>query len=547
MTLQETSAPTPMGREKKGHAMRGIIVGLTIVALSLVLASCAQKQHKQLESDLGYDALYKAMKKEEQDFVKARAREDQMQRRQEQLEAAIQPVLPEFNPLDETTISISVQEETLHNVLYIIARNAGLNLIIEPGISLDNRVTISFEDAQSSLVVDKLLQAYDLAWEVKENVLYVNRFVEKVFDLDFVNTKTEVTTKAGGDIFGGALAAAGGGGAGDLSGEFKVDTSLKSKLEDDSLYGVLEKGVKKILEGGAAGATPDQIGMFSLDPVAGQLMVRTTPGKMRAIARMINNLKTKLSRQVVIDARILEVRLSDEFSLGIDWNWVSRRLAFEHPLTVNYVGHNTLKSITGSNQNDIVTIAGKVGDDTINSAIQAMQTFGGIKIVANPHVRAKHGQPALFTSGSSQKYVSEIKRDTDTNGNITFSVTTSTVFNGVMLGVVAYIGDDNKIDMQIYPIKSEVDSTSLALTDVTAAGDKITLPKVDVKNVMSTVRVNPGDVIILGGLIDKTTGKTDAGIPGLSDIPILGWAFKGRSQTEAVRELVIIMDIRVVE
>lgn len=524
--------------------MRGIIIGLTIVALSLVQVSCGQKQHKQLESNLGYDALYKALKKEDQDFVKARARENQMQRQKEELEAAIQPVLPEFNPLDETTISISVQDETIHNVLFIVARNAGLNLIIEPGISLDNRVTISFEDAQSSLVVDKLLLAYDLAWEVKENVLYVNRFMEQTFDLDFVNTKTEVTTAAGGDIFGGALQGASGSGTSDLSGEFKVDTSLKGKMDEDSLYGVVQVSVKNII---GEGSDSKDKGFFSLDPVAGQLMVRTTPSKMRSIAKMINNLKTKLSRQVVIDARILEVRLSDEYSLGIDWNWVSQRIAFQHPWTVTYSGHNLLSNVTGSNQNSVLTIAGKVGDDTVNSAIQAMQVFGGVKIVANPHVRAKHGQPALFTSGTSQRYVSEIQRDTDTNGNITFSVTTSTVFEGVMLGVVAYIGDDNKIDMQIYPIKSEVDDASLALTDVTASGDKISLPKVDVKNVMSTVRVTPGDVIILGGLIDKTTGKTDRGIPGLSEIPFLGWAFKGRATTEVVRELVIIMDIRVVQ
>lgn len=525
--------------------MRGIIIGLTIVALSLVQVSCGQKQHKQLESNLGYDALYKAMKKEDQDFVKARARENQMQRQQEMIEAAIQPVLPEFNPLDETTISISVQDETIHNVLFIVARNAGLNLIIEPGISLDNRVTISFEDAQSSLVVDKLLMAYDLAWEVKENVLNVNRFMEQTFDLDFVNTKTEVTTSAGGDIFGGALQSAqGGSGAGDLSGEFSVDTELKSQLDESSLYGVVKETVKDIIE---AGKEQENKGFYSLDPVAGQLMVRTTPSKMRTVAKMINNLKMKLSRQVVIDARILEVRLSDEYSLGIDWNWVSRRLAFEHPWTVTYSGHNLLSTVTGSNQNSVMTIAGKVGDDTVNSAIQAMQVFGGVKIVANPHVRAKHGQPALFTSGTSQRYVSEIQRDTDTNGNVTFSVTTASVFEGVMLGVVAYIGDDGKIDMQIYPIKSEVDDASLALTDVTATGDKISLPKVDVKNVMSTVRVTPGDVIILGGLIDKTTGKTDRGIPGLADIPVLGWAFKGRATTEVVRELVIIMDIRVVQ
>lgn len=528
--------------------MRGTILWMCAVMLGLGLAACsgAQQQHKQLDSNMGYDALYKALKKEEQEFQKARSREDQLQRRQEQLDAAIEPETPEFNPLDETTISISVQEETIHNILYIVARNAGLNLVIEPGISLDNKATVSFEDSQSSLVVEQLLEAYDLAWQVKQNILYVSRFKEQIFDLDFVNVKNKVTSKSGGDIFGGALASAkGGGGSADLSGEFKVDTELSGDVKSDSLYGVITKSVESVLKSGATGANEDS-GYYSLDPVAGQLLVRTTPGKIRAIAKMVNNLKAKLSRQVIIDARILEVTLSDDFTLGIDWNWISRRLAFEHPWTVNFMGRSDVATLTRADS-ALLSVSGKVGDDTVNSAIQAMQTFGGVKTVSNPHIRAKHGQPALFTSGTSQRYVSQINRDTDTNGNITFSTQTSTVFQGVMLGVVAYITDDGKIDMQIYPIKSDVDAASLALVDVTASGDRISLPSVDVKNIITNVRVNNGDVIILGGLISKETGKTDTGVPGLKDIPGLGWMFKTRVQTEAVRELVVIMTIKVVQ
>ena len=552
MTLQETSAPTPKGREKKGHAMRGIIVGLAIVALSLVLASCSQQQHKQLESDLGYDALYKSLKKEDQDFVKARAREEQMQRRQEKLDASIQPVLPEFNPLDESTISISVQEETIHNVLYIIARNAGLNLIIEPGISLDNKITISFEDAQSSLVVDRLLQAFDLAWSVKENVLYVKKFVDQIFDLDFVNSKTEVTTKSGGDIFGGALSSATGSGTGDIKGEFTVTTALKGQVEESSLYGVVRKSVDDILNGQSSGSSPADNGYFTLDPIGGQLAVHTTPAKIRAVAKMINNLKMKLSRQVVIDARILEVKLNKSFNLGIDWNWVSTRLSYGSPWVVNYVGHSDVTSQAGGTAaaassaraaKSLLTVSGKFGDNVIQSAIEAIETFGGVKTLANPHVLAKHGQPAMFTSGTSSKYVSQITQTTDANGNIISTPTTSSVFDGIMLGVVTYINDDGKVDMQVYPIQSKVDLTKTTVV----SNNQITLPVVQVKNVMTSTRVSDGDGVILGGLIDKSTDNTDEGVPGLKDIPGLGWLFKTRAASDNVRELVVIMNIRVVQ
>ena len=531
--------------------MRGTMLLFGLLALSLSLASCWNPgQH--LESELGYDALYKGLKKESEDFTKARAREEGLEYTKPELEALIEPEVPTFNPLDETTISISVQEETIHNILFIVARNAGLNLVIEPGISLENRVTLSFENAASSLVVEKLLQAYDLAWQVEGNILYVQRWNEKTFDLDFVNVTSEVDTSSGGDIFGSL---GGGSGGGDLAGQFTMSSQLGGEFDEDSLYGSVLDSVDSIIneesalgDSSSSGGTEDseKNGYYALDPIAGLLYVRTTPGKLRAVAKMLNNLKAKLSRQVVIDARILQVRLDDNFHLGVDWNFVANRMARGNPLTVNWLGRTNVPA-TGRADNVILSLAGGIGDDTINAAIEAMQTFGGVKTLANPHIRAKHGQPALFTSGTSQKYVSELDKDVDDNGNITYTTTTASVFNGVMLGVITFIGDDGKIDMQIYPIKSEVNANSLALVDVTGTGDKITLPIVDVKNVSTTVRVNDGDTIILGGLIDKDTTKTDTGVPGFSRIPLLGWFFKSRAETDAVRELVIIMTIRIVK
>jgi len=537
---------------KKGHVMRRSIVFLGLFVMSLGLAAC-QNPGTMLESELEYDTLYKQLRKEEEQFVKMRAMEQQVERVPEEVKDLIQPVMPAYNPLEDTTISISVQQETIHNILYIVARNAGLNLVIEPGIELDKRVTISFEDASSALVVEKLLQAYDLAWEVADNILYVQRFAEQTFKLDFVNTVTEASTSSGGDIFGSALS-----GEGDLTGQFTMSSTIGGEFEDSSLYGQILQSVDSILseesafgEQGVTGEEPENPGYFAMDPLTGTLYVKSTPGKIRAVAVMLNNMKSKLSRQVVIDARIMEVKLSDNFQFGIDFNWVAQRMALGDGTTTLSLlqrGSTAISARDFNTNGTIATVTGfQKGDDTFNAAVEAMQTFGGVKVVANPHVRAKHGQPALFTSGSSYKYVADISRDVDDNGVVTYTTTTANVFNGVMLGVVAYISDDDKIDMQIFPIKSEVDEDSLTLKTVTASGDMITLPQVDVKTVNTTVRVKDGDTIILGGLIDKSSSKSDKGVPVVSDIPILGWMFKTRTDKDAVRELVIVMQVRVVK
>ncbi|WP_172961707.1 pilus (MSHA type) biogenesis protein MshL [Desulfovibrio ferrophilus] len=532
--------------------MRRSIVFLGLFVMSLGLAAC-QNPGKMLESELEYDSLYKQLRKEDEQFVKMRAMEQQIEQSQNEVDDLIEPVLPAYNPLEDTTISISVQQETIHNILYIVARNSGLNLVIEPGIELDKRVTISFEDASSALVVEKLLQAYDLAWEVTENILYVQQFAEQTFKLDFVNAQTEVETNSGGDIFGSALT-----GSGDLAGQFSMSTAMGGEFDDASLYGQILQSVDSILseesafgEQTAAGDEPENPGYFALDPLTGTLYVRSSPGKIKAVAKLLNNLKSKLSKQVVIDARIMEVRLSDNFQFGIDFNWVAERMSLGDGTTTLSLlqrGSTAIGARTFADNQTVATVTGFTrGDDSFNAAIEAMQTFGGVKVVANPHVRAKHAQPALFTSGSSYQYVSEISRDVDDTGAITYTTTTANVFDGVMLGVMAYISDDDKIDMQIFPIKSEVETASLELVEVTNAGDKITLPQVDVKTVNTTVRVKDGDTIILGGLIDKSTSKSDNGIPVMSDIPVLGWLFKTRTDNDAVRELVIVMQVRVVK
>ena len=98
--------------------------------------------------------------------------------------------------------------------------------------------------------------------------------------------------------------------------------------------------------------------------------------------------------------------------------------------------------------------------------------------------------------------------------------------------------------MQIFPIKSQVDESSLSLVEV-ADGVYISLPEVDIKNISTSVRARNGETVILGGLIDKEHGKSDGRVPGLGQVPVLGWLFQQSERSELVRELVIIMHVQV--
>jgi MSHA type pilus biogenesis protein MshL len=284
------------------------------------------------------------------------------------------------------------------------------------------------------------------------------------------------------------------------------------------------------------------------------MLVRTSPRKLKAISEFLLELKKKMQRQVIIDAQILEVYLNDSFRFGIDWQYLGSRIVrgteIQFGLGVkgqigdqyNPIQQKPLTAITiqPPNYNENSPL------DTTNNVwtgiIDALQTFGTVKIVSNPHVRARHGQPAMFTSGLSKKYISKVTREKDDSGEETFTPETSAVFSGILLGVIPFINNKQEANLQIFPIKS-----TLLKMDPKQVGDiEMSLPEIEIKNVSTNVKVHNNDIVILGGLIDKQIDKKDSEVPGLGRIPLLGWLFKGKNDTEIVRELVIIMRIKII-
>ena len=550
---------------------------ISLFILFIFLFSACAPPKDRLKNNLGYKELTKLLEKEQKELFKARQNEIKTLEKKTSLKKIIKPELPEFNPLEETPVSISVRNKPLHDVLYVIARNAGLNLVIEPEIDLDNTVTITFENTPSALVIQKLLEAYDLAWEVKDNVLFVKRYEEKLFDLGFLNIETSVEMNNGGDIFGSAS----GEGESGLTGNFQISSKYGQGIGQNSLYGYVQQTVASIINtsdsssssstsstssssGGTSSASSTSGEYFTIDPVAGTMLVRTSPRKLKAISEFLLELQKKMQRQVIIDAQILEVQLNDSFRFGIDWQYLGSRIARGTNIQFSFgitgepgVEPSPLTAIRiqppgYDKDNPFNSLA--TTDNTWNvNFIDALQTFGTIKIVSNPHVRARHGQPAMFTCGDTFTYVSKItlpkKKDNNatTDSSNTPTIETARVFSGVLLGVIPFIKDKQEASLQIFPIKSYVDPESVNLQEVIkGTGTQISLPKVTIKNVSTNVKVHNNDIVILGGLIDKVTSKSDSEVPGLGRIPLLGWLFKGKNDTEIVRELVIIMRIKII-
>ena len=185
---------------------------------------------------------------------------------------------------------------------------------------------------------------------------------------------------------------------------------------------------------------------------------------------------------------------------------------------------------------------------TINAVINVLKNFGEIKIISNPSIRAKHGQPSIISVGTSFTYIKSVDTTSQTTAaetSETTEVEVSTVFDGLILGVIPFIEEDGRVSLLINPIKSDVDPNSL-IPERVGERDSISLPEVQLKEINSTIGTKSDDVIILGGLIDKRTIKDNQGVPYLSAIPLIGYLFKNESESDQTNELVIILKVSVI-
>jgi len=439
-------------------------------------------------------------------------------------EIDIKPIMPAYDPLEDRIVSFSMINEDLRLILYSLSRAVGMNLIINPVVTIEEKpITINFEKVSASTVLKEILNSFDLYYEIEGNVIRVNPYQEKMFRLNFLDTHIETDFVVGGDVLGAGDQS----GMEGLSGTFKL-TGKGSEKGKGNPYDVIEDMVRRTISQG---------GKYSINRISGSLYVKDTPATIRMISKIINHAKEMLSRQILIEARIIEIILSDEYKYGIDWSVVRQDVDSKE------------KRITGTSWVSEVGLAiqGIYRHFNIDLTIDALNSFGDVKVVSNPTIRAKHGQPAIISVGTSISYTKSTETTTTgtgDNSDTTTQVEVSKVFDGLILGVIPFIEEGGKISLMINPIKSDVDRESLELINI--GNQSITLPEVRIKEINTTIALNNGDVVILGGLIDKRLTTDNKGVPFLSAIPGLGYLFKNEFKSEQSRELVIILSVSLI-
>jgi MSHA biogenesis protein MshL len=290
-----------------------------------------------------------------------------------------------------------------------------------------------------------------------------------------------------------------------------------------------------------------------VDPHAGLVIVRGMPGELRDVEAYLDDAEDSLQRQVILEAKIIEVTLSDSFQSGIDWTAISsNRDIFVGTSSANSSSASDIISansasatiLPGPTSGNLFAVGGSSSD--FAGLIQLLSTQGEVQVLSSPRISTVNNQKAVIKVGSDEFFVTNISSSTSSSSSNSSSTTTSPditltpFFSGIALDVTPQISGNDDVILHVHPSVSEVvDQIKI----ITVAGQTQQLPLAlsTVRESDSVVKAKSGQVVVIGGLMQNSSANEDGGLPGLSDIPIIGNLFKQKKRVNVLSELVILL------
>ena len=459
---------------------------------------------------------------------------------------ALPPAYEKVDPFKGKKFTMSAVDAPLTKVLYAIADSAGLNLVISPEVDLNRTITATFRNTPLKDALYVVMELAALDYDVKGNVLYVKEMITKTFKLPYISSQvsysgslggsatTGTGTTTGGGILGGGLGGTSGTSGtgsnlgGGLQGSFQVD--FQSGEEQGDFYGQLEINLRSLLDA-------DRGESYVLNRFTGTLIVRARKSTIKSVEELLRSIKKEVKKQVLIEAKIVEIELSDSTAYGIDWN----------RLLLNALGSRVNLDISQNSEfGDSSFFTLRVSAYQFSAILNAISRYGKSRILANPRIMTVNGQPALITAGISVPF---FRRQAQfITGGISSLQSTNvyidTVLHGVMLGVVPFVDGDNEIVLNIVPISSRLAGERR----FPETGQELAnAPILNIKELGTIVRVRDGEMVVIGGLIDTSDSQNITGTPLLRNIPMVGKVFRKEENTMVKRELVIFLRPTLVE
>ncbi|MCG9702811.1 pilus (MSHA type) biogenesis protein MshL [Vibrio natriegens] len=295
-------------------------------------------------------------------------------------------------------------------------------------------------------------------------------------------------------------------------------------------------------------------------PQASVITVRAFPDDIRQVREFLGVSQERMQRQVILEAKILEVTLSDGYQQGINWSNLSASIGSGGvSLGRPYAGGTTLPGTgvtipTLPGLETIGTLLGgqtnvTISDGNFDAVLSFMSTQGDLNVLSSPRITAANNQKSVIKVGTDQYFVTELSSNVGNgdNSNAVPEVELTPFFSGISLDVTPQIDDKGNVFLHVHPAVIEVEEETKVLN---LGGDfedvQLPLAKSSIRESDSVIRAKDGDVVVIGGLMKQQNLEQVSKVPFLGDVPALGHLFRNVNNVTQKTELVILLKPTVV-
>jgi len=429
------------------------------------------------------------------------------------------------------TFDVNFRDAPLVPVLNTLAQYAGLNLVIPPDVT--GTVTVDLKSVTLLQALEAILPPRGLQYRIEDNMLRVEKIqVEsRSFKFDYITTlrsstrSTTATSTAAGGTAGIGIGAGITGSAGTASalagsstlgaGGGGGSTASVTGSESANLLTDIETALAQLKSAD---------GKIIFNRMAGIIFATDYPRNLDQIGFFLETIQNSVHRQVVIEAKVIEVRLDDTSQFGVNWTALAgKALKLEQPFS----------AISGFQ----ITFT----SSEMNAIISALATEGSVNVLSSPTIATLNNQPAIMRVGTQDIFFTTTTQvDPRTGTIVQTAITPSAIHEGIVLDVTPQISDDGVIIMNIHPTVTE--RTGQATSP---RGDSV--PIVDVRETDTVVRIREGGTVLIGGLISDRQIYTANKVPVLGNLPLIGGFFRNTTKENRRTDLVILLTPKILD
>ena len=439
-----------------------------------------------------------------------------------------------------------------------LVHDTPFNVVVHPDVA--GTVTLALQDVTVEEVMNVMRDVYGYDYTIEGRVyqVYPDVLRTEIFQLNYLNLarsgQTEMQVSAGtvsdANTNGGGVnnnINNGVNNSSDAQGGQVAGTIVNTSGESD-LWLEVSQTLENLV-------SLDEGSHVMVTPQVGLIVVKAKPTSLRAVRRYLSEVESSVSRQVILEAKIIEVTLNEGFEAGIDWNTFGDASGgMFQPVSQNLDDGSTVliggseRSVAGqliSGVSDIFNplesqfeLNASFGD--FEATLNLLSTQGSVQVLSSPRIATVNNQKAVIKVGSDEFFVTDVSSNTVTTGtaiNINDSPQLTPFFSGIALDVTPQISSAQDVILHVHPTVSEVVEQRKEIS-----GQLVPLASSTIRESDSIVRARSGQIVVIGGLMQNNAKDNGAEVPWFARIPLLGRLFKQRNHTSSKRELVILLN-----